>query len=383
MERHKTPKTLDFVAIDLILNSNREIKVIEINAYPADILLASSFNASTSAEDGSATLLNKLCLNLCAIASTSRTNVLVFSGRYRFSKCCVDLESVVGKSVSLETCISDPEPGFERYIVAEMNAIQDELRSLGVRCAIMDQHQISAISEMDGTIQPNILFHRGVLRSSNLYSKRDKIKEYVCADKLLLNSLNWSTLPNWLVPSIKYDIDTVPAFVEKNPSEYYILKPRFGFGSMGVKRISKEQIISPLNKENYFLEGYNTNDFVLQPWIESFSTSRFEERKFDIRAHALDGKIVSLYVRNAAGVLSECTKDSELSWLTTLGSTQEYWEDFSVYETILSDGTALTCRLEEIVSVVEERICEYLPKLPINQTTPKYEVGDEIRLSHR
>jgi hypothetical protein len=88
-----------------------------------------------------------------------------------------------------------------------------------------------------------------------------------------------------------------------------IVKPQYGTQSWGVKRINRQQI-----------SNFVGRDVLFQEWIESSSGCESRDRQFDVRVFALGERTVGAFARVAPATRTDLTRESPLSWLTSMGA---------------------------------------------------------------
>lgn len=190
-------------------------------------------------------------------------------------------------------------------------ALKQAVNCLGRDCDVVTPNQLdttNGIRLSDGR-SISAAFRRTRLRpdcAPNLCTINPTLTSFVCRDKLLapsvLGSARLSSVPTVLAET--------HSRLPESESGLWILKPRFGSGSRGVRRGLYADVLGAGKAAGY----------VLQPWIKP-STVAFGDRVyyFDVRIVALDGEVLGGYARCAAGPVDGVAKGLPLEWLTTTG----------------------------------------------------------------
>lgn len=166
---------------------------------------------------------------------------------------------------------------------------------------------------------------------------------FACRDKFrtseYLKDLLVPHVPTWLTPPENVDC------------LWIMRKPRFGAGSRGIVRLKPSET-SAGDHDNWLS--------VFQPWIQPESASiNGAQRYFDIRLYVLDGAIVGAVARCAVAPVGGVAANSELEWLTTLGSVSPIHVGPSVARTSgITIGPDEATLLSNLARQVAERLDE-------------------------
>ena len=145
--------------------------------------------------------------------------------------------------------------------------------------------------------------HRTINPVSAIYVCRDKLRSYH-----ILSDVPIPPVPTMTIDSYVYE--------NKSPSDWLIVKPRYGSGSRGIRRIL-------VNDIDRMIATYSGENIVIQPWIEpDILTDENFNRYYDVRIIVLDGVIVGSNARCSPAPRGGVAANSEIEWLTTLGAVQ-------------------------------------------------------------
>lgn len=227
----------------------------------------------------------------------------------------------------------------------DVNLVAKAIREYGVCCFISNYESI--MMHKDALFSPDkigIIWNRGHHYFENLgYLESNDIRmRALCRSKLELSKrLNKS----WMVPlnSLENKKDNVQKV--KN-EEWIIIKPDRGYGSYGIKRISRKEFIS-------HLQSFSTSSlrYGWQPWIppSTFQSENLMDYFYDVRAFILDGDLIGLFARKCV-IPANSKLESPLVWLTTLGSNLKITIEDSKTKHTPTLSQYNICQLKEICS---------------------------------
>src|SRR5207248_2980201 len=87
-------------------------------------------------------------------------------------------------------------------------------------------------------------------------------------DKLVFSMEVGSRLTTTSHPETKLLSEIVHTGFPASPSGYYIVKPRWGWSSIGVERLSRSQVLHITTESDADAEEPPEDQLLVQPWIE-------------------------------------------------------------------------------------------------------------------
>jgi glutathione synthase/RimK-type ligase-like ATP-grasp enzyme len=107
--------------------------------------------------------------------------------------------------------------------------------------------------------------------------------EYVCDDKLLTHNIFPNLVPKTFLVNDSYTVQRVLNYI---PSDYIVLKPRYGSFGRGVVILHKKDFVNGVSKDMVIQEFVNTSEGILNV-----------KKVHDFRTIIVDGKIDHCYLR--------------------------------------------------------------------------------------
>ncbi len=266
---------LSLLGYDLVLSASREWRIIEVNALPAGLHHASGFSQFRAHRE------NVFSTWARRLRRVGARQIVTLGNRRADRECC------------------DARHGRTR-----------DLRLLARRLAARGVSHVFLYAPQRTTCSKSLYTRRFTPRS------RSELKavahcspplqlHYVCANKHLLAEAYLEGQP---VAASFIDAVSAKSFAA-SAKERMIVKPQYGTKSWGVKRISGSQI-----------SDYAEQSILFQEWIESPPDCESRGRQFDVRVFALGERVVGAFARVAPAAQTDLTRESPLSWLTSLGT---------------------------------------------------------------
>lgn len=290
MSRHLASSFV-FAGIDLVLGQDGEWVVLEANDHPSGLLEADRLSGGTA--------------GLVALSSA-------LADRARNGTICLLLPDCFylqppsytwGEVQRIDAHLFDDQR--IACTIDEFNALASYLRHNGVPTVIADSTvvMLSAGDVVIGErLRAGALYRRAYrfpLAETSCPCINDIRLRAICPDK------GWtaSILAGVVKLAGAYDPSSPP-----NKGKRFIVKPNYGSGSEGVRRVAVEDLPA-------------ATDDICQEWIEPAKMrANARDYYFDVRVFVIDGEPVSYLVRRAAAPCDgESWLDSPLSWLTTTG----------------------------------------------------------------
>ena len=321
-------------ALDLIVDQNGRVRVIDINPYPLDLGLAAKLTSPQSVFDGG---------NLFASISSSRSvpgrgALLVLSGRYAIRD-----SSVISPNKHIALCADGvchaPGRSLAEAAVEQFNQV--------ARCLSERSHEWCVVGAGDGEWEDelvrenwDIAFHRGLLgiggKWLTLELSKDIAFELICRDKWCFAEYCRLVDVSWCVPTILIHDGLADQNTTFGGAEFLIEKPRRGFGGQGVSRHAGLPSVEQS-------EGQ-----LIQPWVRSIRIDAIDERQFEIRVHIVNKSAVSAYLKLALASSSAVPIESELVWLTCIGTAKPLHHSEKIFQELDRKCPDFVCQIEEI-----------------------------------
>ncbi len=307
---------LHYVAADFLIDQTGSLRLIELNSLPGDLTVLAR-EAVRSSEAKSENPLSIYARALSELCKKNKRNIIILSERFEFDL----IQDVRPTQIVLRKGDDHPVTESAKSVIRLLNALRTELRVLGHNIAFADARFLDSLSK-EGTRNFNVVDARSSDLSHWLIPDSVRQTHSFCRDKLLLAQLFPADCHRWMIATCdaSADYEEVSEFCSR--FEYLIVKPRFGYGSLGVERYRAEDLCSLLQSGGlHAMTGSKERlkSYVIQEWVRPSELPGRESRLFDLRLHLVSGKIVVGYVRTACGKNTEALSSSPLSWLTTLG----------------------------------------------------------------
>jgi hypothetical protein len=356
------PRALHLVGVDLILDSDRCWKVLEVNDHPIGLDVADRL----SLELGSKSVFDpdgeyRLARALAEMAGKNAVCLLLPE--------CFRIATGTHRAISVNlepNLVSDDSRVY--WTIDHFNSLSKKVRELGASCWLSDTLAMSegqeSIAFTDG-IAIGSLYRRAPfprLLPNSCAIVNDLRARSICGNKLQTDkALACAGVPR--VPVLQGNLEQM---LSDSRHSWLIQKPVWGSGSYRVERIARREAIGKLRNRKW-----PSSEEMLQFWVEPATVkSKSLEYFFDVRLYVLRGSVVAGFARRAAAPRSGTTLGSPLSWLTTTGpvlglGTEPHDLGVSLAPELIEPLAKTACQavmaLDNVISHTDYSTCSSLP----------------------
>ena len=330
-------RVMSLYGIDLVVGEDDQVYILDINAKPVGMMSCDSLKCTGAlCEQNAIEHVSRALVH----RAQAKAVCLVLSDRYSF----------VGNNSHANQiyCVHDPKGHqyiLSSNIIADFNAIADTINELGGKCYIATSDALSWSDNkllLNSTIPVGATLSRSYKRDFGQFDFNSYSASTLCRDKVNLAYYLSRYCKDALFPR-SYEANK---FYRRTSTlnGYYVLKPRNGSGSIGVRRIRHSDIVIAVR-------DVPAKEYLVQEWVPSRPAAVGKWRyRYDIRVFIVDGNLASACARIAPTPINGICADSELEWLTTLGTSYPL--------TINSSNNTASVSLPESIAKQITDICQ-------------------------